>query len=140
MSLTKSKLKELKELSHKKYRDENKLFLVEGVRLVHEAVHSDFHMVAAYYTDEVEKDLHGKSLIQSLKHKADMMEKVNHRELETICHTEEPQGVVAVLRQKESNPDALLKCSDGQCTLVAFDGVADPGNVGSWFGRAIGLA
>ncbi len=140
MSLTKSKLKELKELSHKKYRDENKLFLVEGVRLVHEAVHSDFHMVAAYYTDEVEKDLHGKSLIQSLKHKADMMEKVNHRELETICHTEEPQGVVAVLRQKESNPDALLKCSDGQCTLVAFDGVADPGNVGSmvrtcdWFG------
>jgi TrmH family RNA methyltransferase len=34
----------------------------------------------------------------------------------------------------------MLKCPNGQCTLVAFDGVSDPGNVGSmvrtcdWFG------
>ncbi len=140
MSLTKSKLKELKDLSQKKFRDENRLFLVEGVRFVHEAVHSDFQVIAAYYTEEVEKDPQGKALLQSLKQKTVVVEKADAHELETICDTETPQGIVAVLRQKEANPEAVLKCRDGQCTIVAFDGVADPGNVGSmvrtcdWFG------
>lgn len=140
MSLTKAKLKDLKELSHKKYRDEQKKFLVEGVRFVHEAASSDFQVLEAFYTEDVEKDPMGKSALHALKKKTAELHKVTAHDIDAITDTVTAQGIVAVLRQKEFSADSMLKCPDGQCTLVAFDGISDPGNVGSmvrtcdWFG------
>ncbi len=140
MSLTKAKLKDLKELTHKKYRDEQKKFLVEGVRFVHEAASSDFHVLEVFYTEETEKDPIGKSALHALKKKTTELHKVTAHDIDAITDTVTSQGIVAVLRQKEFSADSMLKCPDGQCTLVAFDGVSDPGNVGSmvrtcdWFG------
>ncbi len=140
MSVTKAKLKELKELSHKKHRDEEKKFLVEGTRFVHEAVDSNFQIVEAYYTDDFGNHPQGKSLLQRLKKKTPDVYPITLRMMESISETVSAQGIVAVLRQKQFSPESMLKCPDGQCTLVAFDGVGEPGNVGSmvrtcdWFG------
>lgn len=140
MSLTKAKLKELKELSHKKYRDEKKKFLVEGVRFVHEAVNSDFQIIEAYYTKDLEEHHLGKPVLQALKRKTSSLQQITLREMESISETVTVQGVVAIVRQRKFSPDSMLKCPDGQCTLVAFDGVGEPGNLGSmvrtcdWFG------
>jgi len=140
MTLYKAKLKELKQLSQKKYRDEQKKFLVEGLRLVGEAARSDFPILEAFYIEEIETDGQGKKLIAMLKRKTPNVYKVTHRELATVTDTVTAQGIAAVLRQREYTADRILHCSDGQCTLVAFDGIADPGNVGSmvrtcdWFG------
>jgi TrmH family RNA methyltransferase len=65
---------------------------------------------------------------------------VSTRDLDAITDTMTPQGIVAVLQQRVYTADAVLRCADGQCILVAFDGISDPGNVGSmvrtcdWFG------
>ena len=140
MTMTKAKLKELKELTHKKYRDEQRKFIVEGMRFLHEAAGSDFQILEVFYTDAVEKDSTGKSTLQALKKKTSELYKVTTRELEAISDTVTAQGIVAIARQKEFSAEKMLKCPDGQCTLVAFDGVSDPGNVGTmvrtcdWFG------
>ncbi len=140
MTITKAKLKQLKNLTHKKYRDEERKFIVEGIRFLHEAASSDFQILEVFYTDEVEKDAAGKSTLQVLKKKTSLLHKVTAKELASISETVTAQGIVAVVGQKEFSAEKMLKCPDGQCTLVAFDGVADPGNVGSmvrtcdWFG------
>jgi TrmH family RNA methyltransferase len=140
MALTKAKLKDLKELALKKHRDEEKKFLVEGVRFLHEAVRSDFTIIEAFYTADMEKNPAGRDVLEALRRKTDRLVPISSRELNAITATENAQGIVAVMKQREFSPDAMLRCADGQCTLVAFDGVSDPGNVGSmvrtcdWFG------
>lgn len=140
MTITKAKLKELNELTHKKYRDEQRKFIVEGVRFLHEAAGSDFEILEVFHTEEVEKEQAGRATLQALKKKTSAVHKVTERELASISDTVTTQGIVAILRQKEFSAEKMLRCPDGQCTLVAFDGVSDPGNVGSmvrtcdWFG------
>lgn len=140
MPLTKAKLKELKQLTHKKFRDETRLFLVEGVRLVHEAALSDFHIEEAFHTADLADHPLGPGVLEALRHKTQNIHLISSRELESLGETETVQSVIAVLRQRQFSPEIMLRCPDAQCTLVAFDGIADPGNVGSmvrtcdWFG------
>ncbi|MBI5473006.1 MAG: RNA methyltransferase [Ignavibacteriae bacterium] len=140
MSLTKAKLKSLKELTHKKFRDEQKKFLVEGLRFVHEAASSDFEIHEAYHTPELAEQHAGKVVLQALKHKTKELHEVSARDLDAISETVTGQGIIAVVEQKQFSAESMLKCPDGQSVLVAFDGVSDPGNVGSmvrtcdWFG------
>jgi len=140
MSLAKGKLKELRELTHKKHRDETKKFLVEGVRLVGEAVNSDFKVLEAFFTADVLDTPPGKSIVQLLKKKTSQLHQVTAREMEVISETVSFQGIVAVLKQKPFPLDAVLQKTDTQSIIAALDGISDPGNVGSmvrscdWFG------
>jgi len=140
MTLTKNRLKELRELTTKKHRDEEKKFIVEGVRLVQEAVNSDYEILEAFYTKDLEEHPGGKALLQTLKKKAPQLQQISTREMEVISETVTFQGIVAVARQKRFSAESILGCSNGQCALVALDSVSDPGNLGSmvrtcdWFG------
>jgi TrmH family RNA methyltransferase len=140
MALSKSKLKELRELTHKKHRDEQKKFIVEGVRLVEEAVKSNYKVLEAFYTRDMLEHAAGKTLFQTLVKKTSNVHQITAREMEILSETVTFQGILAVLRQKEYTLDSILQKKQAQSFLVAFDGVADPGNVGSmvrtcdWFG------
>jgi len=140
MSLTKNKLKELRELTHKKHRDEQGKFLVEGIRLVCEALHSDYKVLEAFYTADVSEQPGGEPLLQTLKKKASSLYQITTREMEILAETVTFQGVVAVVKQKKFSVDTILQRNGSQSILVAFDGVSDPGNVGTmvrtcdWFG------
>jgi len=140
MALTKSKLKELRQLTSKKHRDEEKRFIIEGVRLVQEAVNSDYTIQEAFYTHDLVENPGGASLLQTLKRKTKSLHPVTTREMEVISETVTFQGIVAVLRQKRFAVESMLQESAGQSQLVAFDSISDPGNVGSmirtcdWFG------
>ena len=140
MPLSKNKLKELRELTHKKHRDEQKKFIVEGVRLVQEAVNSDFKVLEAFFTRDLTDHPSGKPLLESLKNKTPQLHEISTREMEVISETVTFQGIVVVVQQKESTVDHMLGTNDAASVLVAFDGVADPGNVGTmvrtcdWFG------
>jgi TrmH family RNA methyltransferase len=140
MALSKSKLKELRELTYKKHRDEQKKFIVEGVRLLGEAVNSDFKVLEAFYTHDLTEQPTGKSLLHRLQKKTSQLHQVTTSEMEVISETVSFQGIVAVLKQKQFSLETLLKKNNAQSFLVALDGVSDPGNVGSmirtcdWFG------
>jgi len=140
MTLPKTKLKDLRALTHKKYRDEEKKFLVEGVRLVQEAIDSGFKILEAFHTQDLLDSPAGKSFLQKLGKKTSNLHQITTGEMEVISETVTFQGVVAVLQQKQYSLEAMLQKGATKSVLVAFDNVSDPGNAGSmirtcdWFG------
>ena len=140
MAMTKNRLKELRELSAKKHRNGRKKFLVEGIRSTQEAAESDFEITEVIYTGDLNRHESGKVLLEKLRRKTSRVEQITVREMNSIADTVTAQGVVAVVRQKTVSVDQLLETKTAHSTLVAFDGVADPGNLGSmirtcdWFG------
>ncbi len=140
MPMTKGRLKDLRELTHKKYRDEQNKFIAEGVRLVQEAVDSDFKVLEAYYTPDIVDQPGGPALLARLKEKTTQLFETTNREMELISETVHFQGVLAVLKQKQFTPDTMLQSNHAPSVIVGFDGVSDPGNLGTmvrtcdWFG------
>ncbi len=113
MSISKNELRQVRSLSQKKYRDESGLFVVEGEKMVAEALASDFEVIQVYRKDEIgEEAMSRLSMLSS------------------------PSPVLAVVRQPESRELSLpLKG-----LFLALDGIRDPGNLGTilriadWFG------
>ena len=140
MPLSKAKLKELRALATMKSREENARFMIEGIRMMQEAVDSDHTIVEAYYTSDVLDDGSGRALIEKLKKKSGHTEQVSSRDVAAIASTVTAQGVVAVIAQKRSTEESVLKKGHAPSIVVAVDSVADPGNLGSivrtcdWFG------
>ncbi len=112
--LSKSEIKDIRALSQKKFRDERKLFIVEGEKLVAEAVASDFEVVRILHTEDIGYDAMSRiSLLSS------------------------PSPVLAVVKMPSVGPFCGI---DPASLTLALDGLRDPGNVGTiirladWFG------
>ncbi len=139
MPLTKNQLKDLRSLSQKKFRDESDLFLVEGSRLVADAVASTFEIVEVYCTSEFAATDEGRKVLDRLAQRA-VVRSVTQRELEGFTDTVHAPGIAAVLAQRHDTASSILRPGGGSSLLVAVDAVSDPGNLGSivrtcdWFG------
>jgi len=111
--ISKNEIKEIKALGQKKFRDERRLFVVEGEKLVDEALRSGWDVVAHYRLEDIGEEAMAR--ISQLTH---------------------PSPALAIVRQPEPVPFAL---ADGELVL-ALDGIRDPGNLGTilriadWFG------
>ena len=114
-SLKNPKVLSWRSLKDRKGRKETGCFLVEGRKMVEEALRSDFP-VEAVLADE------GRLAELSLPDNVPMYALPEHV-LAAVCDTKTPQGVAAVVRMTGS---AALGSR-----LVALDGVQDPGNVGT---------
>ena len=113
MMLTNAEIKSIRALREKKFRDAEGLFVVEGEKMVAEALASSFEVVRVLRVEDIG---------------ASAMERIS------LCAT--PSPVLAVVRMPlESVPDRI----PGGLTL-ALDSVRDPGNFGTilriadWFG------
>ncbi|MGN0764741.1 MAG: TrmH family RNA methyltransferase [Aristaeellaceae bacterium] len=114
-SLKNPKVQSWRSLKDRKGRKETGCFLVEGRKMVEEALHSAFP-VEAVLADESRLDelsLPGDVPVYALPEHV----------LAAVCDTKTPQGVAAVVRMTNN-------ASLGS-RLVALDGVQDPGNVGT---------
>ena len=140
MALTRAKLRELRTLGQKKARIEQGKFLIEGLRMLQEAVESDAAIIEVVHTEAFGEDQAGKSLLHKLGTKTRNIVKVTARELGAISDTEHAQGIVAVARQRLFTVESVLQGTNGTSVIVALDAVSDPGNLGSmirtcdWFG------
>ncbi|MGA9116237.1 MAG: RNA methyltransferase [Bacteroidota bacterium] len=140
MALPKQKLRELRELTHRKVREERKKFIVEGVRLVQEALDSDFRILEAYYTPDLTDQQGGRALLERIQQKIPEIFPTTAREMDLISETVSFQGILAVMKQKHYSSETLLQKNHTPSILVAFDGVSDPTNLGTmvrtcdWFG------
>lgn len=112
--------KETKKLKEKKYRTQNKQFLIEGLRFVEEAIKSEAKIEKVFYTEGF-KEKHGATLNFHESVEQVMLSEVLLKEL---SFTEKPQGIIAVVSM-ESN-----KIGDGDI-IVLVDKVQDPGNMGT---------
>ena len=112
MSISKNELSRVRALSQKKFRDETGLFVVEGEKMVSEALSSGFEVVSVYRRDDIGEEAMGR-----------------------LSQLSSPSPVLAVVRQPAPVP---FNASRG--LFLALDGIRDPGNLGTilrvadWFG------
>ncbi|MCI0706824.1 MAG: RNA methyltransferase [Ignavibacteriae bacterium] len=137
MRLTKSEIKYLRSLTQKKYREQERKFLLEGWRPLAEAVGSDF-VVEMIAVSTAHRNPEENKTLANARKKSIPVKGISEKELTQISSTVHSQGVVAVVRQHEYSIENVL---DGKPSLVvALDAVSDPGNLGSiirscdWFG------
>ncbi|MDR2145366.1 MAG: RNA methyltransferase [Tannerella sp.] len=126
--LSKAKIKDIKALEHKKFRDDSGLFVAEGNKVVDDMIHS-FEcewLIANASWMATQGDIPAKELL--LAEKGD---------IKKISFLKTPQDVFAIFKKpdyqiEEVNPENQL--------VLALDGIQDPGNMGTivriadWFG------
>ena len=109
-SISNSKIKDLKKLNNKKYRDLNGMFLIDGEHLVLEAYNSG-------YLEELIL-LEGSSFSLDVKTSYVSMEVMKY-----ISNLDNPNGIMGVCRKKESSLSGDR--------IVVLDDIQDPGNLGT---------
>ena len=138
-SLSNRRSKEIASLAKKKYRERLGQMLVEGVRSVEAAVEADAPLVEILVTAAAQADARVQTLLQAATVPVHVMPE---RDLEKLSEVQTSQGILAVARTELLPEDRLATCP----TILALDGVQDPGNVGTlirtaaWFGAGAVLA
>lgn len=126
-----NELKYVSKLLQKKYRIELNQFLVEGEKVVAEAINSDAFIDSLFI--DIKSQQKFTVIINEAKKKNIQVDFIKENELHKICDSKTPQGIAALVN-KISNK---LKKSD---LIVAIESIQDPGNVGTiirtcdWFG------
>ena len=117
-------------LRHRKYREETGFFIVEGLRLVQEALESSWTFEYAMVADEQGSSEQIRNLTEDIEVRGCPVLSVPLSLYRKVSDTENPQGILAVVRQKR---DTLENISTiGQSSLwVILDSLQDPGNVGT---------
>lgn len=132
--ISKSKLKYYSSLAKKKYRDTENKFLVEGHKLIFEALISGYECELILMLKDVEGEIH--DLIKPFLSKIKQIEIITEKEIKKIQSTVHSQGSIAVF--KKNYPPKVNQIRDR--LIVALENVNDPGNVGTiirnadWFG------
>ena len=113
------------ELKQKKYRQQQGLFLAEGLRTVEEAVR--YGAVQSIFYTAIEDD-RTRAVLEEAAAKQIKLVCVSDKVMKKIADTETPQGIIAVCEMRSKRLDDFL--ASGKMLLV-LDRVTDPGNIGT---------
>jgi len=129
-SLDNSKVKQLKKLQLKKYRQDMKMFVVENLVIIKDALRAGYIFEDLFLTEEF-VDNHKKDLIELLKKAGvnsyyEMSDKVNR----SFSKLDSPAGIAAIYKTQTKE---LSKNK----SVVYLNGINDPGNLGTIFRSAL---
>src|SRR5687768_4614792 len=110
-------------LGRAKERREADMFVVEGVRLVEEAVKANWQFQFVLFSDSLSE--RGKELVNTLTANRIEVEETSGDLLQNVSETENPQGILAVLRLDN------LPIPDSPNFILIPDQIRDPGNLGT---------
>ena len=132
-SLTNPRLKYARSLHRRRYREQEGKCLVEGVRLLEDAVAAGVEIEAVFYTDRLLARERGRQLLQECQGRGSSCYRLPEAVLASLAETESPQGVVAVVKYPQWERETLLV---GPGLLLLVDRIQDPGNLGTMPGTA----
>lgn len=130
--LTEKQKKEIASLNRRKNREQQNVFLVEGIRSVDTALDSVAEvrfLISTSATHSPERDSRAESL-------GGIAATLSESEMAKISDVRNSQGLLLVAERPWSDPEELLSRN----SILILDGVQDPGNVGTllrtaaWFG------
>ena len=128
-----SKIKNVRKLQKSsKHRKEEKVFLVEGLKMVLEAPKGQ---IKECYISE---SFFGKNALK-LKTLECPYEVVSEELFLFISDTKTPQGILAIIEQKCCSLEEILEeeiLKEGSSMLLILEGIRDPGNLGTIFRTA----
>lgn len=119
----KSQIKFIKSLQQKKYRNQNGMFVVEGIKTVQELLDSNFEPYKIY-----------SSSVELFQYPSDQLEIISEVDLKKISSLKNPNKVLGIFKIPKP-----IKVDENDW-ILALDDVRDPGNLGTiirlcdWFG------
>lgn len=122
-------IKSVKNLKKKKNRYLEGKFIVEGIKIIEEAIDEKIPMDYIIYEDKLLATQEGLSLLEKSKNIKKI--RVSQRVFKELSDTENPQGVLAVVEFKLVDIDLLEVNKRENIFLVYLDGIQDPGNMGT---------
>ena len=123
------KVKQARALRQRKARQESELFLVEGLRHLGEAVEAGAHIKQVFYSPDLLRTPFAEKLVAGLGNRGVACSPVSAEVLASLADKDNPQGVVAVLRQPVTR---LADLHPGNFAWgAALLDPADPGNLGA---------
>jgi TrmH family RNA methyltransferase len=130
-------LSTIRDLHRRRARERRALTLVEGVRLLEEALAASVEIRGAAIGPGLEATSRGQALKRRLADAGVPLEQVDDGELARLADTEQPQGIVAVVALKGWSPGDLVL--GPRSVILGLDGIQEPGNVGALARAALGL-
>jgi TrmH family RNA methyltransferase len=124
-NLSKNKIKEIRSLQQKKFRDELGLFVIEGIKMVEEAV--------LHFPELIDCFIHTSDYSPTFTNSSFTTFKVDAKTLGQCSSFKTPNHALIVVKKQTPN-------SPTNDFSLAIDGVQDPGNFGTilrladWFG------
>lgn len=126
-SLSNPFVKQVRALHQKKARVESGAFLVEGIHHVGEALEAGWELESVIYAPELLTSSFGRELIARPEIQA---QPVSPGVMESLADKDNPQGILAVVRQKHTELKNLPPGQRIGCA-AALVSPQDPGNVGT---------
>jgi TrmH family RNA methyltransferase len=131
-SLSNPTIKAIKALAQKKNRDQEGVFLTEGLKHAVDALEQGWKVRTLIYTKSMAAhDLASKTAASARSAGADILE-VSEKVLASITRRDNPQAVVCVVEQRwHEAPKMMAQHSGKDDLLLVLDRVRDPGNLGT---------
>ena len=133
--LSKKIIQHINQLQQKKVRNEDKEFLIEGIKGVQEALNSSLEVVLMIVEGNRRDEKEFADLIKKAERKNVLVEFCGRGDIKDIKTTDTFSGILAVINQPESEIQDLVDDK-----IICLDGIKDPGNLGTiirtadWFG------
>ena len=122
-------VKRIRSLAQRKYRERERLFFIEGIRAVEEAVVTDAVIDHIVYAPERLRSTMAIEIIRKLESKGVQVTSLSEDVFDAISEREEGQGIGALVRIHPMMLDDLTIGSDA--LVMALVEPRDPGNLGS---------
>src|SRR5579859_1301330 len=127
-------VKEIAKLEKRRFREEEGVFLVEGKKIVHEAIaaKAQIHQIVA--SDKFIREQ--KQFLEENHIDQKFITVIAEHNAQRLADTETPQGIFAVIKKPTLQLGEVLENN----IIVAIDNIRDPGNLGTimrtadWFG------
>jgi len=119
-------VKHIKKLKDKKYRDQSNEYIIEGIKLVGEAIQEKANIKQIIICEDCEKaeNISKELMYEIAKHECTY---VTNKIFKLISEVQAPQGILAVVGKNNENK----KINYEEEIIVALDDVQDPGNLGT---------
>lgn len=119
-------VKHIKKLADKKYRDQENCYIIEGIKLLEEAIQEKAKIKKIVICEELAKISEiSKNLMKEITNYDCIC--VTEKIFKTLTQVMNPQGVLAVI--KKNNETNEIKYDED--IIVALDDIQDPGNLGT---------
>ena len=129
MPLPRRSIHDLRALRQKKHRRLQGRFLVEGARLVSEALGSAADVEQVLYSSFFAESNAWPEIAQTIENRRLAAQDISVTQAEQLSDTQHPQGIFAVIRLPSMTDSPENR--DLQPPVLILDDIADPGNLGT---------
>lgn len=119
-------IKHIKKLKDKKHRDESNEYIIEGVKLIEEAVKENARIKKIIVCEDTTRTYEISTHIMYEIAKYECVY-VTNKVFASITQVTNPQGIMAIIEKGDTN----VQIDYTQDIIVALDDVQDPGNLGT---------